>query len=94
MTLQTDQVEQRLIQYPLDCPVFVEIDVRRNANLYSLRLTQIGGQKGDLCRAVHDYSSDPGVGRVAQLARSSGHAVHDDLVWVHARDERGRELAA
>ena len=96
IAVQTDQVEQRLIQCPLDRVGGMPVDerhVRRDADLYGLRLTHTGSQKSDLCGAVHDDSSDPGVGRLAQLAGSCGLAMHDDLVRIHARDERGRELA-
>jgi hypothetical protein len=72
--------------------VFVAVDVRRDADLYGLGLTQAGGQKCDLGRAVHNDPSN-GVGRLVQLAGSCGHAMHDDFLGIHAGNERGRELA-
>jgi hypothetical protein len=91
MTLPTDEVKQRLIQYPFD-RVLVEIDVRSDSDLNGLRPTNTGGQKSDLSWAVHDNSSDPDAGGLAKLARSCGRGMHDDSVRVHASDERGREL--
>ena len=96
IAVQTDQVEQRLIQYPLDRASGIPVDerhVRRDSHLNGLGLADTSSQKSDLRGAVHDDSSDPDVCGPAQLAGSCGVAMHHDLVRDHTRDKRGRELA-